>query len=152
MIQKEMTIDAPSNLVWQAWTVSGRITQWFAPSAVIEPIVGGKFELYFNPENTDSMGTKGCKIISLIEGSLLEFEWKGPDLFAETMNTGSELTRVTVELSGVNNRTNLVLKHEGWGETEEWNKAKEWHHMAWEQMLASLKSKLEAGTGNLCCQ
>jgi len=48
-IINEITINAPLNLVWYAWTISERVSQWFAPEAVVEAIEGGAYELYFIP-------------------------------------------------------------------------------------------------------
>ncbi|MFB5089802.1 SRPBCC domain-containing protein, partial [Psychrobacillus sp. PGGUH221] len=33
-----------------------------------------------------------------------------------------------------------------------WTDAFQWHQMAWSGVLSSLKSVLEKGEGNLCCQ
>jgi uncharacterized protein YndB with AHSA1/START domain len=38
---KEMTINAPINLVWYAWTISKRVSEWFAPETVVEAREGG---------------------------------------------------------------------------------------------------------------
>lgn len=94
-IIQETVIEADTQLLWRAWTESARITKWFAPAAEIEPRVGGKFELYFNPGNRESMCTAGCTILQYDEPHTLMFEWKGPDPFADTMNQG-ELTTVKV--------------------------------------------------------
>lgn len=51
VIREDVVIHSNIELVWMAWTQSNRITTWFAPAAEIEPKVGGKFELYFDPSN-----------------------------------------------------------------------------------------------------
>ena len=151
-IVKSIGIAASPELVWRAWTESGRITEWFAPAAKIEPVAGGAFELYFNPQNKESMSTKGCKILKLEAPEQLAFEWKGPDPFAAVMNEGGSLTVVEVTLEPVEGETLVSLRHTGWKDSPEWAPAKAWHMEAWEQMLASLKSSLESGEGILCCE
>jgi uncharacterized protein YndB with AHSA1/START domain len=151
-IRKETFINADITLVWKAWTESDRIIKWFAPAADIEPRENGKFELYFSPENKETMSTKGCKILNYREPTLLEFEWKGPDPFVEIMNEESDLTTVAVEFEPYNEETKVILIHKGWKDTEEYSQAREWHVQAWEQMLKSLKSNMESGEGILCCQ
>lgn len=151
-IAKQQLILADIELVWRAWTESDRITEWFAPSAHIEPHLNGKFELYFNPDNKETMSTKGCKIIRFEKPNTLAFEWKGPDPFATVMNQDGELTIVEVTLKSAEGGTMVHLRHSGWKESEAALQAKEWHEKAWEQMLESLKSNIESGEGILCCQ
>ncbi|GGA60202.1 SRPBCC family protein [Ornithinibacillus halotolerans] len=152
-ITKEVTINAPLDLVWYAWTISERVSEWFAPEAVVDLREGGAYELYFIPGNSTSMNTKGCKITKLISKKELHFTWKGPDQFEELMNNDNELTTVCVNLQSINeNSTKVTLKHIGFKDKEEWVEAFEWHQMAWSGVLESLKSALEKGEGNLCCQ
>jgi uncharacterized protein YndB with AHSA1/START domain len=151
-IQTDIIIQADRSLIWRAWTESDRITKWFAPEAVIEPEPGGRFELYFNPSDKSSMNTKGCKILSILEEEKLMFEWKGPDAFAGLMNNDDDLTYVTVNLEDNPEGVRISLTHEGWGESGDWDQAKQWHMAAWDQMLSSLKQNIESGKGILCCQ
>jgi hypothetical protein len=90
------------------------------------------------------MSTKGCRILNYQEPGLLKFNWKGPDQFAPLMNEDNDLTMVSVRLEQVNNGTKVILEHSGWGHTEEWVSAKQRHNAAWDQLLTSLKSKIES--------
>ena len=150
--QTEVTIAAPREWVWLAWTQSERITQWFAPEAHIEPRLGGAFELYFTPSAKEQMSTKGCMITLWEPEERLSFTWKGPDPFAPIMNHADSLTYVLVTLSEAEGATKITVEHFGWGETEAWEQAKSWHVQAWTQVLSSLKAALEAGEGKLCCR
>jgi uncharacterized protein YndB with AHSA1/START domain len=156
---KEITIEcstivnASVDLVWYAWTISERISEWLAPQAVIDARIGGSFELYFIPGNTSSMNTRCCKIINIIEKEFLEFSWKGPDPFDSLMNQADALTTVCVRLEKIDiENTKVIIRHEGFNDKESWKEALEWHHSAWTDVLRSLKSSLEKGEGNLCCQ
>lgn len=152
-IINEVTIQAPVSLVWYAWTISERVSEWFAPEAEIELTEGGAYELYFIPGNRTSMNTKGCKITKLINEKELHFTWKGPDQFETLMNKESELTLVRVSFESIHeNNTKVIIEHTGFKENEEWLEAMNWHQMAWSGALDSLKSALEKGEGNLCCQ
>ncbi|MFF3921397.1 SRPBCC family protein [Paenibacillus lactis] len=152
IITQETLIQADAALVWGAWTESARITEWYAPAADIEAREGGKFELYFNPADKSSMSTTGCTILKYQEPHALAFEWKGPDPFADTMNRGDELTWVEVILAPEPEGTRVTLTHHGWKDSADWQSARSWHVKAWEDMLASLKSRMESGQGVLCCQ
>ncbi|MFB5089348.1 SRPBCC domain-containing protein [Psychrobacillus sp. PGGUH221] len=152
-VKKQITIHAPLNLVWFAWTLSDRVSEWFAPETIIEPEVGGAYELYFIPGNKSEMNTKGCKITRLVDYNELHFTWKGPDQFAKIMNNENTLTIVKVNLkTNDNNSTTVSLEHTGFKTDENWSEALNWHDMAWTGVLSSLKSALEKGEGNLCCQ
>lgn len=150
-ITKQIYIQAPPELVWLAWTSSERITEWFAPMAIIEPEVNGKFELYFNPSNLQSMNTQGCTILSYEPVCTLSFQWKGPDPYAEIMNQEGHLTWVEVTFKPYDSGTLVELQHQGWSDSLDAQQAKNWHVQAWEEMLNSLKSRMESGEGILCC-
>ena len=152
-IINEVTIHAPVDLVWYAWTIPERVSEWFAPETVVELKEGGAYELYFIPGNRTSMNTKGCKITKLINEKELHFTWKGPDQFEALMNKEDELTIVKVSFLSINdNFTKVVVEHSGLKDNEDWLEAINWHEMAWSGVLDSLKSALEKGEGNLCCQ
>ena len=152
VLSKECVINVPLSLVWHAWTKSDRISQWFAGEANVDPVVGGAYELYFEPGNTTGMNTKGCKIEKIIPNQELNFTWKGPDQFRDFMNQG-DLTLVKVKFEKLGeNTTKVEVNHVGWKNDKDWNEAIKWHEMAWSGVLNSLKSALEKGEGDLCCQ
>jgi uncharacterized protein YndB with AHSA1/START domain len=151
VVRVEVTIAAPLDWVWWAWTRPERITAWFAAEANIEARPGGSFELFFDPKDHDHQCTKGCNFTLVDPMKRLGFTWKGPDEFANVMNDPASLTSATVTLEEENGKTRVVVEHGGWGKGEEWEKARSWHEMAWGQVLGSLKSALESGKAELCC-
>lgn len=152
-VQHSISIAAEPELVWHAWTRADRVTAWFAPEAVIEAHEQGAFELYFIPGNAHSMNTRGCRITRIQEPSLLEFTWRGPDQFSALMNDEGTLTLVTVDIAATDDGNTLVsVQHRGFGGSEAWEEAREWHQAAWVQALGSLKAALESGAGDLCCR
>jgi len=152
-ITNEVTIKAPLNLVWYAWTISERVAEWFAPETVVEAKEGGAYELYFIPGNKTGMNTKGCKIIKLVDQKELRFTWRGPDQFESLMNNENELTTVNISFESVTkDSTRVIVEHTGFKGDDNWKEAIDWHQMAWAGVLSSLKSALEKGEGNLCCQ
>ncbi len=48
-VVKVVTVKAPVEAVWKAWTTTEGIKCFFAPDARIEARPGGPFEVYFNP-------------------------------------------------------------------------------------------------------
>ncbi|MWV42990.1 SRPBCC domain-containing protein [Paenibacillus sp. HJL G12] len=144
-LKQEIHIDASIPILWKTWTCSDRTTSWLAPAADIEPVVGGKFELFFDSEDKNGMNTAGCKIVGLKEYRQIIFEWKGPDLFAEIMYHPQHLTYVDIWLQPTSDTTTLVcLKHSGWGASTDWQSARAWHEEAWKQWLGNLKTSVES--------
>lgn len=146
-----ITVAAAPEVVWWAFTHAERVTEFFAPEAVVEARVGGTYEVYFIPGDKEHMCTRGCKVIALEPLRRLAFTWKGPDQFASFMNQPESLTVVSVALETAEGGTRVLIEHTGWGEGDEWAKARSWHQRAWEMVLDSLKAALESGKGNLCC-
>lgn len=131
-IINEVTVNSPLHLVWYAWTISERVSEWFAPEAVVEAIEGGAYELYFIPGNKTAMNTKGCKIIKLIDEKELRFTWKGPDQFDSIMNSENELTTVKVCFEPVDTKsTKVIVEHKGFKKDDNWKEVIEWHQIAW---------------------
>ena len=69
------------------------------------------------------------------------------------MNHENELTEVKVSFIELGlSAASVTVEHIGFKEDNAWNEAFDWHQMAWTGVLDSLKSALEKGEGNLCCQ
>ena len=138
-IRLELRVDATADEVWQAWTQADKVLKWFAPEAYIEPRQGGAYELFWDPNNHDSMSTKGCEITAFEPSRLLAFTWKGPDQFADVMNQPNRLTKVEVSLSERCKKTRITVVHGGWGDGKERAEARAWHVKAWDMVIQSLK-------------
>ena len=119
------------------------ITNWFSPEAYIESRIGGAYELYFDPSNHDHQSTKGCKITEIKPRTSLGFQWKGPDMFQETMNDPTPKTFVQVNFEVDSEKTHVTVHHGGWSSGEKWEEAKAWHISAWEGVLTSLEKYIE---------
>ena len=148
----EISIEAPFDLVWRAWTEPDRITSWFAPEANVEAKPGGAFELFFGPADYSQECTRGCVFTAVEPMRRLGFTWKGPSQFADLMNDIEPLTSVYVTFHEGNGVTRVVVVHNGWGDGEEWTEAREWHRRAWKGVLVSLRSTLESREGKPCCK
>jgi len=150
-VHSHIVVAAEQNLVWLAWTQSDRITKWFAPVANIAARPGGAFEIFFNPADRVYDCTVGCTFTVVEPISRLSFTWKAPKHLAALMNQEGSLTTVAVTFEPVEGGTKVTVEHTGWGEGDAWAGARQWHVMAWSQVLASLKQALESGEGDLCC-
>lgn len=142
-LEHRIWIDAPPADVWQSWVDEESLTQWFSPSAHVEPWVGGAFELFFEPTNPNRQNTRGCKFLEVVPLERLTFEWKGPEDFASFMNLPSPQTQATVTFIPDSDGTRVQLIHTGWGEGPDWEQARSWHEIAWSDVLEALKRTLE---------
>ena len=138
-LEFNVTLKKSRDQVWQAWTDSKLITNWFSPEANIEPRVGGAYELFFDPSKHEHESTIGCKIIEIKPHEYLSFQWKGPGQFIDIMNQPDPLTHVHVEFKKNGSSTDVRVVHDGWKPGAEWDEAKAWHKKAWEQVLSDLE-------------
>ena len=139
-----VNLECASKEAFEMFTVNKKLVEWLCPAADVEPVVGGKYELFWNPEDKEHDSTVGCEITALVEGRYLSFEWKGPRQFAHFMNEAEPLTQVTVffvPCEGPSLSTDVSLVHSGWGDSKEWDEARKWFERAWTSAFKELKSK-----------
>lgn len=121
------------------FTVNKNLENWLTTLAEVEPKIGGKYELFWNPEDKENDSTIGCKILAFQTNKFLSFEWKGPKQFKHFMNTVRPLTNVTIFFIPSNEGTDVHILHTGWRDTTEWEEAGLWFDKAWEMALLELQ-------------
>jgi uncharacterized protein YndB with AHSA1/START domain len=144
----ELVLPAPRDEVWRAFTTPDGLTQWLAPRARVEAVVGGPYELFWAPPEAppESNSTLGCRVLSVDPPRLLRFTWRGSDEVADVMNApGAPVTEVTVALTPALDGTRLRLTHAGWGEVADWARARAWFDAAWTNALRALRAHLGGG-------
>jgi uncharacterized protein YndB with AHSA1/START domain len=140
-IQIERMIALPRASVWWAWTTVEGLTSWLCLRAVVDPVVGGKYELFWNPDESrpESDSTLGCRVLSIFRPRHLHFTWRGSDEVASVMNVpGAPQTEVAVDLFPALEGTRLLVTHQGWGEGPDWARARAWFERAWTAALEKL--------------
>jgi uncharacterized protein YndB with AHSA1/START domain len=132
-------VTAPLEDVWKAWTTPEGIESFFAPKAVkVEPRPGGAFELWFGLDSPEgSRGSEGCLVHSVTPMQQLVFEWNAPP----TIPTIRPLrTLVYLDFKALDaNRTEVTLRNFGYGQGEEWQKARTYFERAWNNVMKSLQ-------------
>ncbi|HEX8600105.1 MAG TPA: SRPBCC domain-containing protein [Chloroflexia bacterium] len=117
------------------FTTNHLLSLWLADSADVEPVLGGKYEIFWDPTVVENDGTRGCKITGIKPGKFLSFDWRGPTMFQQTMNVADHLTHVVVffipHVNGDESGTEVHLVHSGWGSGDEWEQARFWFERAW---------------------
>lgn len=133
---------------FRMFTVSEYLQSWLATGADVEPVLDGKYELFWNPEDKENDSTIGCKITAIERGRFLSFDWKGPQQFKHFMNEADPLTHVVVfftpcEEIGPKLHTDVYLIHSGWGSSKEWEEARLWFENAWNNAFEELSKLVE---------
>ena len=142
IIYQAVKLPCDAARAFEMFTVNGELEKWLAVKADVEPRVGGKYELFWNPDEPEFDSTVGCRVTALEPGKLLAFEWKGPKQYSDFMNECEPLTHVTVafvpgEEAG-KPRAEVHLVHTGWRGTAEWEEARQWFVRNWEGAFAEL--------------
>lgn len=118
------------------------LTQWLTNKADVELKVGGKYELYWTPDDPDKTNnsTYGCKILSFDKPYYINFEWCGNAEQKSFMNNVRPLTNVTIIFSELENeKTKVTLLHSGWRQDENWESARQYFIIAWFGALKKLE-------------
>ncbi len=126
------------------FTFNEHLQSWLAEVADVEPEVGGKFELFWNPDDKENDSTIGCKILAFKPSKCIAFEWKGPVQYKHFMNTARPLTHVVIYFIPIPSDTSgqvfteVHLIHTGWHDSDEWEEARLWFEDAWAKAFEKL--------------
>ena len=138
-------IDCDRETAFNMFTKNDLLERWLTEKADVDPKVGGKYELFWVPENRESNSTIGCKITGMDRDKFISFDWKGPVDFELFMNSADPLTHVIVLFSqneSDSNKTVIHLFHTGWRNDSEWQKARNYFENAWSKAIRVLKEKI----------
>src|SRR5262245_30917950 len=127
-ISLEVTVDAPPAEVFRLWTTSEGVTKFLAPAANIEPRVGGRYQVIFDPVGDPEgafHGTKVGKVMRVVPDREIAFEWPmppfGPELGGPPVPTWVELEFLpSPDKTG---RTRLRLAQYGFRTGGKWDEA-----------------------------
>jgi uncharacterized protein YndB with AHSA1/START domain len=143
IICQSVRLKCDSEEAFKMFTVGQHLEEWLTQVADVEPEVGGKYELFWNPEDRESDSTLGCKILAIQPNKFLCFEWKGPKQFKHFMNEANPLTNIVVFFIPLEQSTEVYLVHTGWGDTEEWEEARQWFDRTWKTALLELQKYVD---------
>jgi uncharacterized protein YndB with AHSA1/START domain len=114
----EVTVPAPLNAVWEAFTTSAGLSTWLTPGAVVDLKEGGEWTAHF-PGGSTGGGT----ILSFVPEKELVLAAMAPDKFPTVRATR---TRAQFQFEAKGDSTVVRLTQTGWKEGEEWVKAYEY--------------------------
>lgn len=145
IIRKETITTASLEDAWKAWTAVEGLTSFFVPKATIEPVVGGRYELFSTLKAPKGFqGTEGCKVLALEPQRHLAFEFIAPPQFPNVrrLRTRVDLSFGQVAKGGV---VRLDLDHSGFLEGEEWDEFFEFSNWNWDLVLGRFQYRFSAG-------
>ena len=153
-IRLEAVIDAPPARVFALWTTAAEIPHFFAPQAVIEPRLGGRYEMIFDPDadpTGDDSGTRGARILRYEPDRALAFEWtgftrtgrnpQGPVAWPELRDARPILTWVELRfepVAGHPEQTRVRLAEHGFRRGGRWDEAYAYFWRNWALILGRL--------------
>ena len=115
------------------------LTSWLTAAAEVEPSVGGKYELFWEPNDRENNSTIGCRITALAKDQFVAFQWRCPKQFKDFANGADPLTHVVVTFVPEGAGTRIHLVHSGWRSSPEWDEARRWQERAWSGAFAALE-------------
>jgi uncharacterized protein YndB with AHSA1/START domain len=139
-------IDCDVKTAFSMFTENELLQKWLTVKANVEPLLGGKYELFWTPEYPENDSTIGCKITGIEKNKFISFDWKGPTEFKSFMNFADPLTHVIVLFSNNKNnhkKTIIHLFHTGWRKDSEWQKARDYFEKVWLKAIQGLKEKIK---------
>lgn len=128
---------------FELFTRNELLQMWLCPLADVVPEAGGKYELFWNPDDKENDSTIGCKITAIEPSKYLSFQWKGPRQFKHFMNEADPLGHVVVFFIPVHDGqqspcTEVNLIHTGWRSSDDWEEARLWFETAWNRSFKQL--------------
>ena len=138
IILQTATLNCPAEEAFEMFIDNRNLESWLTMKADVEPKPGGKYELFWDSNDTENNCTVGCKILAIAKPRYLNFEWKGPKHFKHFMNEIRPLTNVTVIFTPNGNQTLVSLIHTGWHDTDDWDQARQFFITAWKEAFEKL--------------
>jgi len=144
-IKFELILNTDTETVWKKWTTREGMMSFFAPEAAVDLEIGGRYELYFDPQApAGEKGAEGMKILAIEDKKLLSFTWNAPTTYPEIRRQRTCVC-IRIEKPG-EGKTRLVLENTGYGYSREWQEALEYFRIAWGNVvLPRLKYSIEDG-------
>ncbi len=124
---------------FEMFTSNQGLESWLTVKADVEPQVGGKYELFWEPDDPENNSTLGCKILAIDKPNSINFEWKGPKQYKHFMNNVRPLSNVTVVFTAEGEQTQVTLIHTGWRDDQEWEEARQYFINAWKGAFGQLE-------------
>jgi uncharacterized protein YndB with AHSA1/START domain len=142
IIHRSLKLHCNPERAFEHFTEDKSIESWLVNLAEVEPVIGGKYELFWEPDDRENNSTIGCKVTAIEPNQLIAFEWRSPKQYKHFANQADPLTHVVVSFYPEGEWTNVHLFHSGWRGTPEWEEARQWQEKAWSVAFEVLGKKI----------
>ncbi len=139
IIHVQALIAVPPARAFSYFTTDELLEAWLTAAADVEPKVGGKYELFWEPDDRENNSTIGCRVTALVPGQLIAFQWRSPKQFKAFANTADPLTHAVVTFVPEGSGTRVHLIHAGWRSGADWEEARVWQERAWTGAFKALE-------------
>lgn len=143
IVHHSVRLPCSASQAFELFTDNNLLQAWLTELAEVNPVPGGKYELFWEPEDRENNSTIGCRITALEPNKFLSFEWRSPKQYRRFANNADPLTHVVVFFIPLNSGTEIHLLHSGWRSSPEWEEARLWQEKAWETAFGKMKKKLD---------
>jgi uncharacterized protein YndB with AHSA1/START domain len=144
VIEREILIEAPQDVVWRIVTEPAQISQWFSDAAQIDLRPGGEGVLVFGDRATNEQANEPVTVQLVVESieppNRFSFRWAHPE--GEKAHEGNTL-RVDLTLIREGENTRLRLVESGFAQVE-WSEQQKTqtfgeHDSGWDIHLGRLR-------------
>jgi len=134
IVRAEVTVEAGIDALWEAWTTEAGARTFFGPDCRIQLKIDGPYEIFFNLEaEPGERGGEEMRVLAFQPKKMLSFTWNAPPRLP---NVRGQRTHVVVRFKELSEeRTQVTLTHDGWGEGEEWDEAFAYFSRAWGEVV-----------------
>ena len=139
IIIQTVLLDINLDDAFRYFSETEKLESWLTKKADVNPVKGGKYELFWDPERPYDNSTIGCKILAVKAPDYIIFDWKGPVQFKPFMNSADPLTVVSVYFVSRGDKTEVTLIHSGWRKEKEWQEARAYFVNAWNGAFRNLE-------------
>jgi uncharacterized protein YndB with AHSA1/START domain len=139
-IQIGVTIPGPADRIFKALVQQQPLETWMCDDALVEPRVGGRFELTFS-SGTIPFTSRG-RITRIEPGRELAFTFQGPTHLQGGIAAPEDRAQVYLRLRESPEGVEVMCEQGGWIDSEAGEEAKAWHRRHWEERLDSLRAYL----------
>ena len=144
VLRKEVTIRAPLDDVWHAWTTADGLEPVSGTSNV-ELRIGGPYEWFLDlePDENGLRGGQGSRVLAFLPKEVLAFDWTFPPS-VPSLRAARAKTVVVIRFDEPEEGTVRVrFAQLGWGEGEDWDEGFAYFDKAWDWVLNRMKEHLE---------
>lgn len=142
IIHHSLRLHCDAHRAFELFTVDTLLESWLTMVADVEPLVGGKYELFWEPEDRQNNSTIGCRVTAIERPKYVSFEWKSPKQFKHFANDADPLTHVVVSFIPSDDSTEVHMIHSGWRSSAEWEEARQWQDRAWRVAFNALDKQI----------